>query len=184
MRQSCSEKTWIIPQLSVGHSKTPKQGPAHPDCNAHAGPRTPRLYPSIPHCLTFAWPLYVCAWMCAPVFVPPLCGGRSRVVARDIHACVGHEQCHARPLVCPPHSLPSLPYPLTTSNPDSSPPTSPSLSGLFPSTPAQSAVPSPAAPRPPSVPAGGRRRHVCCAASCVLRPAWPRHSRSRARLCG
>ena len=119
-----------------------KQGPDQPDYNACAGPRTPRLYPSMPHAPLshISLALYLCAWMCAPVFVPPLCGGRSRVVARDTHACVGHAQRHARPLVCPPRPLSPLPYLLTTSNPSPSPPTSPSLSGLFPSTLAWSAL--------------------------------------------
>ena len=92
----------------------------------------------------------MCVRGCVPLCLClPLCGGRSCVVARDTHACVGHAQRHTRPLVCPPRPLSSLPYLLTTSNPAPSPPTSPSLSGLFPSTPAQSALLSPAAPCPP-----------------------------------
>ena len=79
------------------------------------------------------WPLYVCAWMCAPVSVPPLCGGRSCVVARDTHACVGHAQRHTRPLVCPPRPLSSLPYLLTTSTPPPLPlPLPPSLASSPP----------------------------------------------------
>ena len=50
-------------KVSVGCGELLKQGPDHPNYNAHnahAGPRTPRLCPSISHCLTCAWPLYVC----------------------------------------------------------------------------------------------------------------------------
>ena len=69
--------------------------------------------PIVPHLPHLPGPC-MCVRGCVPLCLClPLRGGRSCVVARDTHACVGHAQRHARPLVCPPRPLSSLPYLLT-----------------------------------------------------------------------